>query len=80
VLQRRVQHVDLDAHVVAEEVDRAGAVRKNAADLRGGQHDVPRLDRAQVVVHRVAILQVEFGRGLADQPLKAFGLELAPDR
>src|SRR5687768_16805557 len=80
LVQRRVQHVDLDAYVLAEEVDRIGAVSENAADLRGGQYDILRLDLAQVVEHCRAVLQIKLGRGLPQQPLKARELELAPDR
>ena len=65
VRERGIQHVDLDAQVVAEEVDRVGAVGQDAADLRRRQHDVLAAWSREVREDGVAVLQVELGRGLA---------------
>ena len=58
---RRVEHVDLDAQVVGEEVGRVGVVGEDAADLGGGDHD----DVGPLVVEErvddAAIAQVELG-------------------
>ena len=63
VLESSIDNVRLNAHVVAEEVDRVGAVRHDAAHLGGGEHHVARLGLGEEGEGRVAVLEVQFGRG-----------------
>ena len=74
-----VHHVDLDLQVLGEEVDRVGVVGEDAADLGGRQHHVARLGLGEEREHLVAVLEVQLGRGPADQRGEALPLEVAPD-
>src|SRR4051794_7238773 len=80
VLEGGVHDVDLDPQVVAEEVDGIGVVGEDAADLGGGEDDIPWLGLGEERENRVPILQVQFSGGASDQVGEALRLETAPDR
>jgi hypothetical protein len=61
VLEGGVHDVDLDLHVVAEEVDRVGAVREDAPDLGCRQGDVARLGLSEVLEDAAPVREVKLG-------------------
>src|SRR5690606_3439260 len=65
--------------ILAEEVDRVGIVRQNAAHLRRSEDNVTRLRLLEEGEHGVAILQVQFCGGATDKTGEALLLEQAPD-
>ena len=76
----RVHHGRVDQHVVVDELGRARRVRHDAADRAGGEHDVLRPVRAEPVVHRRLVAQVELIAAGGQHVAEASRLEAAHER
>ena len=63
VSRGRVEHVHLHSQVVGDEVGGIGAVRQDAADFGRCHQDCRRPLRLEERLHRVAIAEVQLGRG-----------------
>ena len=77
---RRVHHGRVNHHVVVDELGRARRVRHDPADRAGDEEDVLRPVRAEPVVHRRLVAQVELIAGGGQDVAEAFRLEPAHER